>query len=83
MATEMNLWTRLTSESPVFFKKIIKIALYITATITGVYISLKAIPDFVIPDIITTIYGYAVTIGIVVAAVAKTTITDSSKTPTP
>lgn len=79
MANEMNLWTRLTAESPKFFKRVIKIALSASA-VAGTVLGLVSAGTIALPATVVTILGYLVTAGIIAAAVAKTTV-DTSKLP--
>lgn len=74
MANE--LITRVTSESPKFFKNIQKIGL----TLGAVGGALLLIPASVVvlPAAVITMAGYFVAIGTVAAAVAKTTVEDKS-----
>lgn len=74
-----ELFSRLTNESPKFFKKIQGIGL----TLGAVGAAIVAIPASVIvlPAAIVTLGGYFVAIGLVAAAVAKTTVADTSVLP--
>jgi len=67
-----QLLTRLTNESPNFFKKIQAIGI----TLGAVGVAILAIPASVIvlPATLTTVAGYFIAIGSVAAAVAKTTV---------
>ncbi len=81
MAQEMNLWTRLTSESPKFFKRVINIALS-AAAVAGTVLGLVQAGTIALPATIVTVLGYVVTSGIIAAAVAKTTVDSSTTTTT-
>lgn len=71
-----QLWTRLTNESPSFFKKIQAIGL----TLGVIGATLLAIPASVIvlPAAVLTYAGYFTVAGLVAAAVAKTPVIDAS-----
>lgn len=64
-------WERLVSETPKFFKKIIALGITL-GTIGGSLLLLKG----KIPDSLYDVSGYLMTIGIVAAAIAKSTTTD-------
>lgn len=70
-----TLLTRLTSESPAFFKKIQAIGI----TLGAVGVAIIAIPASVVvlPAAIVSAAGYFIAIGSVAAAVAKTTVKDT------
>lgn len=74
--------TRLTNESPTFFKRIQAIAITIGAAggaILGLPIALSPLGVvFVLPATLSTAAGYMVACGIVAAAIAKTPVADSS-----
>lgn len=76
MAQEMNLWTRITSESPKFFNRLIKIALSVAGVATTI-VALEAAGTVVLDPIISKILGYLITAGVIAAAVAKTTMSDT------
>lgn len=67
---------RLTSESPKFFKRIQALGI----TFGAIGGAIMAIPASVValPAIVVTMGGYFVAVGIVAAAVAKTTVSDPS-----
>lgn len=71
-----ELFTRLANESPSFFKKIQAIGLTLGA-IGGAILAVPA-SVVVLPATVITIGGYFVAVGVVAAAVAKTTVADSS-----
>ena len=85
MATEMNFWTRLSSESPRFFVRVQNICIGLAGTATAVLVALKGlvalktIPNFVVPSWYETAYGYIMVASVVAGAIAKTTL----KEPTP
>ena len=79
MATEMNFWTRLSSESPRFFVRVQNICIGLAGTATAVLVALKAMPNFVVPSWYETAYGYIMVASVVAGAIAKTTL----KEPTP
>ncbi len=68
--------TRFSSESPKFFKRIQAIGISLGA-IGGAIVAMPT-GIVVLPAAVVTMGGYFVAIGIVAAAVAKTTVTDSS-----
>lgn len=77
MATEMSLIKRLTSPTPQFFKKVIRISL-ITASGAAALLLAETITKSVIPDFTYTIIPWVKTVaknlvvaGVVAAAVAK------------
>jgi hypothetical protein len=76
MATEMNFWTRLQSESPKFFVRIQNIAIYLAASSTAIIGALAAIPDFTTPSWVTKIYSYLMVASVIAGIVAKTPIKD-------
>lgn len=71
-----ELLTRITNESPSFFKKIQTLGI----TLGAVGVALLAIPASVIvlPATVTTMAGYFIAAGTVAAAVAKTTVADAA-----
>lgn len=66
--------SRLTSETPIFFKKIVLFGISLTG-IGGAILGVGATP-IPIPHIVTVAAGYMVTIGIVCTAIAKSATTD-------
>ena len=70
-----QIWTRLSSESPSFFKKIFAMAITI-GSIGGAVLLLPA-SGVVIPAALLTIASHCVAIGAVAAVVAKFTVKDS------
>ena len=74
-----ELITRLTSESPTFFKRIMALGI----TLGAIGVTLLAIPASVVvlPAAVTTLAGYFIVAGSVAAAVGKTTVADSSVLP--
>lgn len=66
----IELWNRLTANSPKFFKKLQYFGLYLTGLGGG----LIAIPG--IPEKIATIGGYIITAGAVISVVAKLPVTN-------
>ena len=83
MATEMNFWTRLQSESPKFFVKIQNAAIWLGAVSTAIVGALAAIPNFTTPDWVTKVYSYVLVASIVAGVIAKTPIKDNTDTPKP
>jgi|GEM_PF-2115803 ABC-type xylose transport system permease subunit len=72
--------SRLTSETPIFFKKIVAIGITL-AGIGGSILAVKATlasltPPINLPSILITIAGYLVTAGTVIGIVAKAATTD-------
>lgn len=68
-------WDRLNAATPVFFKKITKWSAGVLAT--GVALTATpAIPGAHIPEIVTKLGGYMITIGIVGAGVSKLACSD-------
>jgi len=78
MAQEMNLWTRLKSESPAFFVKLQNVALGVITSLTAIYLGLQAIPaeQFTMLSWGNTVYGYLIVASVVLGVVSKTTIKD-------
>lgn len=75
-----QFFSRLTSETPIFFKKIVAIGLSL-AGIGGTILALKAslgalTPPIVLPQILLTVSSYFITAGIVISTVAKSATTD-------
>ena len=72
--------SRLTSETPIFFKKIVIFGLTIGGigtSILGVVAALAALtPPIHLPAILNTVAGYMVTAGVVISTVAKAATTD-------
>ncbi len=74
-----ELITRITSESPKFFKRIVAIGLTLGAI--GTAIATMPAGIMVLPPALTALSGYFITAGVVAAAIAKTTVSDSSVLP--
>ncbi len=73
-----QLLTRISSESPDFFKKIIGIGITLGA-VGAALVSLPTIvPALILPPIVSTLGGYFIAAGTVAAAVAKTTVKDQT-----
>jgi len=81
MSAEMNLWTRITAESPKFFRRVIKVAITLSATATAILVSLATIPDFTLPEWMHEACKYCIVAGVVAGAVAKTTMADPPASP--
>lgn len=69
-----QLLSRLTSETPIFFKKIVIFGISLGA-IGAAILGIGATP-IPIPHILTVVAGYMVTAGIICTAVAKSATTD-------
>lgn len=71
-----TIWKRLTSESPTFFKRIQAIGI----TLGAVGAAIMAIPSevLILPEFLTKLASYFVVAGIIAAAIAKTTVADST-----
>lgn len=80
-----ELWIRLTSDTPTFFKKIIKIGLVVAGvgtTILALPVTLAAAGvTIAIPALVTTIGGYMFAGGTIAATIAKTAVSDTSVLP--
>lgn len=76
MAKEMNLYKRLTAETPKFFKWVIRVSLSLSVAATAIIQSPKFIPHFTLDPTLLEICKYIVAIGFGAAAVSKTTMVD-------
>lgn len=72
MLKDTQIFKRMTSESPTFFKKITKFGL-----ILGAVGAVLVAAPVALPAAIVTVGGYMVTIGLVAAGVAKTAVSDT------
>jgi len=75
-----EIWTRLTSESPTFFKRIQVIAILIGSVGGGILaapatLGLMGIP-FILPATLSTVATHMAVVGAVAAFVAKTPVVD-------
>lgn len=82
MAQEMNLWTRLQSESPKFFKKVMNYAISLAVSAAAV-LAIPATTSIVLPNWLELICQNIIVAGTVAAAIAKTTICDAPSLPKP
>lgn len=73
-----ELISRLTSPSPTFFKKLQAIGLTLTAIATTLMSLPSMITGFELPATLDKMTGYMMAIGLVIAAVAKTTVADTT-----
>lgn len=78
MAQEMNLWTRLTSDSPKFFKRVMNYAISLAATAGAVLALPATFHSIVLPHWIEIVCQNLIVAGGVAAAIAKTTMTDQA-----
>lgn len=63
------------AESPTFFKKVQRMG--VTLTAAGVAATATpAIPNAHIPEIVTTLGGYAITAGLCISFISKLTVSD-------
>ncbi len=63
--TEMGLWARLKSDTPLFFKKV----QWLGASLVTLSAALMAVPG--LPVVLASYLGYAATVGGVMAAVSQ------------
>lgn len=84
MSQQMNLWKRLSGESPKFFKRVSKIAISAAAAATAVLTAPTIIKGFVLSSTLSTLCQYAIVAGLAAAGVSKTTLATTTKEdPTP
>lgn len=69
-----TLWQRLLSETPNFWKKVLKFGITLTAISTGLLLAPEGIE---LPDVVQHIAGHLATAGFVLTVVAKATTTDN------
>lgn len=73
-----TIWTRLTSESPAFFKKIQALGITL-GVIGGIIMGIPEVaPDIILPALIYKLAGYFVVAGLVAAGIARTPVADAS-----
>jgi hypothetical protein len=70
-----QFFARLTSETPIFFKKIIALGITLAATGTSI-LGLQEIKIIHFPDVVWTIAQYMIGIGTAISIVAKSATTD-------
>ena len=75
MATEMNLWNRLQGQTPKFFKRVINIAVSLSAIGTVLVTVEATVPGFHLPETMLHISQWMIVAGLAAAAVGKTTVT--------
>lgn len=76
MSKQMNLNERLKGPTPPFFKRIINIALSVSAVGASLLTAPELVTGFTLPASITTLAQWMVVAGIVASAIAKTTVDD-------
>lgn len=79
MTTKINFFTELSNRwnqtSPIFFQKLQKFGLWLTAT-SATLIGLGEIPGITIPDLLPQIAGYMTAGGAMIAVISKLTVKD-------
>jgi hypothetical protein len=65
------------SESPKFFKKLIKFGKWLSGLSAAVYAATASIPNASLPTIVNQILGYTTVIGAVIVAVASLAVKDT------
>lgn len=79
MTTKINFFTELLNRwnqsSPIFFQKLQKFGLWLTAT-SVTLLGLGEIPGITIPDILPKIAGYMAAAGAMIAVISKLTVKD-------
>ena len=68
------------AESPAFFKKLQNVGVSLIAA-GGAATASPAIPNLHVPELITTIGGYALTAGFCIGLVSKLTVNDTTTLP--
>ena len=71
---KLTIWERITSESPKLFKTIVNVSMTFAGVATAVLTAPNVIPDFILPEDISTLCKYSIVAGIAAAAVGKTTV---------
>lgn len=79
MTTKINFFTELLNRwnqsSPIFFQKLQRFGLWLTAT-SATLIGLAEIPGITIPDLLPQIAGYMAAAGAMIAVISKLTVKD-------
>lgn len=74
----MELKERLSAQTPVWFKKIRKVAIRLTALATALLAAGVTIPGFTLPEIVNLICSWVIVGGICAGLTASTAKTDAS-----
>ena len=77
MSKEMNPIERLKKPTPPFFKRVIAIAMSVSAAGAALLTAPTVVDGFVLPNTLTTLAQWMVVAGIVASAIAKTTVDDN------
>lgn len=80
--TWKEISARWSAESPKLFKKLQNLGVTLTATGVAATAS-PSIPNAHIPEIVTTLGGYAITAGLSIGIISKLTCTDPNQLPKP
>ena len=72
----MNVSERLKGPTPPFFKRVINVALSVSAAGAAMLSASSVVDGFVLPPALTILAQWMVVAGIIASAVAKTTVDD-------